>query len=308
MTAFGRFVRPRNRRPLVEWLRMSHPALPRIESAMAGARAARLQGEMAQMHTQLVHALDALAEVTRDGMVPVREDAPTHWDREAAARLMWQLLARLKSEGCHVFPYGGTLLGMERDGELMPHDKDLDLGVWLEDFSLAGRLLQNWGLQRVRDVPPFGNMSRWTEASTGLAVDLYGMLRDPVRERIQGGLSLYGRPPEWQRVLVLPWFDLAERPGPVGTVWWPDPPEVMLRGFYGDWRTPRADWDTRISNRSLNDVNLSWHCWALQALCDRWVTGDLASTLRLLETIAMRSGDTAQLRGWREALAPSAPR
>ncbi|MGV3572441.1 MAG: hypothetical protein ACO1PB_17710 [Ramlibacter sp.] len=287
---------------------MSHPALQRIESGTAGARAALLQGEMAQMHTQLVHALDALAEVTRDGMVPVRERPAVPWDPAVAERLLWQLLARLKAEGCHVFPYAGTLLGLERDGHLLPSDKDVDLAVWLEDFSLAGRLLQDFGLQRATDVPPFDNMGTWVEPASRLSVDLFGLLRDPVRERVQGGAWLYGRPPEWQRVLVLPWWGLAERPGPAGPVWWPDPADAMLRGFYGDWQTPRPEWDTRVSNRSVHDLNLSWHCWALQSLCDRWLTGDLGSTLRLLETIAMRSGDTAQLRQWREALAAAAPR
>ncbi|HEY8360077.1 MAG TPA: hypothetical protein VIL30_21690 [Ramlibacter sp.] len=287
---------------------MTHPALQRIESGMEGAHAALLQGEMAQMHTHLVHALDGLAEVTRDGMVPVQERRDRPWSPDAAARLMWQLLARLKAEQCHVFPYAGTLLGLERDGQLLPADKDIDLGVWLEDFALAGRLLQGFGLQRATDVPPFGNMGTWVEPASGLSVDLFGLLRDPVRERVQGGVWLYGRPPEWQRVVVLPPFELAERAGPSGPVWWPDPVDAILKASYGDWHTAKPEWDTRVSNRAVQDLNLSWHCWALKSLCDRWLTGDLASTLRLLEQIAMRCGDSAQLRAWREALASDTPR
>ncbi|RYZ02745.1 MAG: hypothetical protein EOO24_14245 [Comamonadaceae bacterium] len=283
---------------------MSQQAAQRIESGLAGARAARAQGELAQMHTQLVHTLDALAEVTGAGMIPVQERTPIHWDEPAATRLLWQVLARLRQEQCHAFPYAGTLLGLERDGRLLPGDKDADLGVWLEDFALAGRVLQDFGLQRATDVPPFDNMGTWVEAGSGLSVDLFGLLRDPVREHVRGGLWLYGRPPGWQGVLHLPWFGLVEKDGPAGSVWWPDAPDTLLQAIYGDWRTPRPEWESHVSNRALQELNLSWHCWALQSLCDRWVTGDLPSTLRLLEQIAMRCGDTPELLAWRKALAP----
>jgi hypothetical protein len=101
---------------------MSHPASQRIEAALAGARCALLLGELPQMHTQLVHALDALAEVTREGLVPVQERPPVDWDEATAIRLVWQVLARLKLEQCRVFPYAGTLLGLERNGRLLPND------------------------------------------------------------------------------------------------------------------------------------------------------------------------------------------
>lgn len=287
---------------------MSHPALQRIEAGLAGTRTAMLQGELAQMHTHLVHLLDALADVTRSGLIPVQERPPVPWDETAAIRLVWQVLARLKAEECHAFPYAGTLLGLERDGRLLPHDKDADLAVWLEDFGLAGRVLRGMGMQRATDVPPFANMATWVDPASGLSVDLFGLLRDPVRERVQGGVWLYGRPPSWQRVLHLPWFELKERASPAGPIWWPAEPAALLDACYGDWHTPRPEWDSQVSNRALQEVNLNWHCWALKALADRWLTGDLASTLRLLEQIAMRSGDTAQVSGWRDALAPGAPR
>lgn len=283
---------------------MSHPASQRIEAALAGARCALLLGELPQMHTQLVHALDALAEVTREGLVPVQERPPVDWDEATAIRLVWQVLARLKLEQCRVFPYAGTLLGLERNGRLLPNDKDVDLAVWLEDFSLAGRVLQQMGLQRATEVPPFDNMTTWVDPASGLSVELFGLLRDPVRERVQGGVWLYGRPPGWQRVLHLPWFELVERASPAGPTWWPAEPPALLEAFYGDWRTPRPEWDSQVSNRALQEINLSWHCWSLKSLSERWLTGDLASTLRLLEQIAMRCGDTPQLRQWREALMP----
>lgn len=286
---------------------MSQAALQQIEAGLAGARAALLQGELAQMHAQLVRTLDALAAVTRAGLVPRQERAATPWDGKVALQLVWQLLARLKAEHCHVFPYAGTLLGLERDGRLLPNDKDADFAVWLEDFALAGRVLQGLGLRRATDVPPFGNMATYVEPRTGCSVDLFGLRRDPVHGRIEGGAWLYGRPADWQRVLHLPWFELAARDAPAGAVWWPSAPGDLLQACYGDWRTPQPEWDSQVSNLSLQELNLSWQAWALQSLCQRWLTGDLARTLRLLDAIVARGGMTPQLRGWREALAGAVP-
>lgn len=283
---------------------MSHPALPRIEAGLARVQSALLAGELQAMHDHLVEVLDALAEVTRSGLVPRQQrPAAPPFDEPGTRALVAQLLAAFHAAGCHVFPYAGTLLGLERDGRLLPDDKDADLGVWLEDFSLATRLLQQWGLQRAADVPPFANVATWVDPRSGTSVDLFGLRRDPVHTRIEGGVWWYGRPASHQRVLLLPWFRLVARAGDAGPVWWPEPPALLLQALYGEeWRTPQPEWDSLVSNRALQDLNLHWRCWALKNLCQCWLGGDLARTRRLLAQIAARAGEDTQLRGWREAL------
>lgn len=283
---------------------MPHPALPRIEAGLAAVQAALLAGDLQAMHDRLVEVLDALAEVTRGCLVPRQQRAAAAPVEEPRMRaLVLQLLARFHAAGCSVFPYAGTLLGLVRDGRLLPDDKDADLGVWLEDFSLAARLMQQWGLQRATDVPPFANVATYVEPGTGTSVDLFGLRRDPVRARVEGGVWLYGRPPSHQRVLLLPWFELVEQAGAAGPCWWPAQPQVLLEALYGpDWRQPQPEWDSLVSNRSLQELNLHWRCWALKNLCQCWLGGDAARTRRLLAQIAARGGEDAQLRGWREAL------
>ena len=283
---------------------MPHPALPRIESGLTRVQAALLAGDLEAMHDRLVDVLDALAEVTRSGLVP-RQQRPAlpPFDEPRMRALVAQLLAAFHAAGCHVFPYAGTLLGLVRDGRLLPDDKDADLGVWLEDFSLAARLLQQWGLQRATDVPPFANVATYVDPGSGTSVDLFGLRRDPVHARVEGGVWLYGRPASHQRVLLLPWFELVARAGDGDAAWWPAQPEVLLEALYGPgWRTPQPEWDSLVSNRSLQELNLHWRCWALKNLCQCWLGGDLARTRRLLAQIAARGGEDAQLRGWREAL------
>lgn len=281
---------------------MSDEALQRIRDGIAGAQATFLRGELEAMHTHMVQALDALAEVSRAGLVPQQAQQDVPWDEQRATHLVWDLLTRLKAADCHVFPYAGTLLGLERDGRLLPNDKDADLAVWLEDFSLTARLLQQWGLRRATDVPPFANMATFVEPQTGYSIDLFGLLRNPARERTEGGAWLYGKPASHQRVLLLPWFELVARDAPPGPVWWPARADALLEACYGDWRVPQPEWDSQVSNRSLQEVNLNWHCLALKALAQSWLKGDLQRTRRLIDQILVRAPGDARLLAWREAL------
>ena len=283
---------------------MSDAALQQIESGLAGARVALLQGELELMHDHLVRTLDALAQASHAGLQATQQRAAVPWDGERALQLVLELLARLHAAGCRVFPYAGTLLGLERDGRLLANDKDADLAVWLEDFSLAGRLLQQLGLQRATDVPPFANVATYVEPRSGCSVDLFGLRRAPAGTHVEGGAWLYGRPAAWQRVLVLPWFVLQQRSVPAGASWWPAQPQRLLEAFYGaSWRTPQPGWDSQVSHCSLQELNLNWRCFALKNLVQLWLAGEPRRTLALLDQIIARAGDDAQLRGWRTALA-----
>ena len=146
------------------------------------------------MHDQLASVLDALATVTAQGH-RIRNDRPlpAAWDEEQVTQTIWLVLSELKRAGCSVFPLAGTLLGLERDGGLLPNE-------------------------------------------------------------------------------------------------------------YGDWRTPRPEWDSLVSCTALQKTNLSWRCWALKNLCDRWLTGDLLQTRGLLEQILARGGADPDLTRNRDCL------
>ncbi len=279
-----------------------HPALPQLEAAQAEWPAALRRGDLDAMHAALCRSLDALAAITHDGLVPRQQRDPVPWDANLALQLVWQVLANLRAGGCHAFPYAGTLLGLERAGALLPHDKDADLALWLEELPLAGQLLASWGLRRATDVPPFTNLATFVEPRTGYTLDLFGLRRMQAEARVEGGAWLEGRPPSHQRVLDLPWIELATRTTPAGDVWWPVNAHALLTAFYGDWRQPDPDWDTLVSNRALRERNFSWECWALRSLCNAWLQGDLARARRRLADIAALAPGFARLAPWRAAL------
>ena len=277
--------------------------LERANQALANADAALLQGELEAMHESLLAALDAFAQLTAQGH-SIRNERPAQppWDEAAVTQALWLVLAQLKRAGCGVFPFAGTLLGLERDGKLLPFDKDVDLAVWLEDFQLACRTLEAIGFARATNSPPFGNVATFVLLQPRMSMDLFGIRREPEHSRLVGGGWLYGRPPSHQRVTHYPWFELASRPGPAGDVWWPDPPATLLSALYGDWRRPQPDWDSLVSCVALQETNLNWRCWALKNLCDRWRGGDMARTRSLLYQIVGRGGLDPRLSHYRDCL------
>lgn len=277
--------------------------LDRTRQALARSDAALLQGDLEAMLSELTVALEALATLTAQGH-KIRNDRPppAPWDEPQVTHALWLMLAQLKRAGCSVFPFAGTLLGLERDGRLLPNDKDVDLAVWLEDFQLACRTLEAIGCMRATNSPPFGNVATFVLLQPRMSVDLFGLRREPEKVRLTGGAWLYGRPPSHQRITRYPWFDLAAREGPAGEVWWPEPASVLLTALYGDWRTPQPDWDSLVSCVALQETNLSWRCWALKNLCDRWLAGDLSRTRGLLDQIVARGGMEPDLARYRDCL------
>ena len=277
--------------------------LARANQALARSDAALLQGDLDAMHDALVEVLDTFAELTAQGETLRNETlAPPPWDEAEVTRALWLVLAQLKRAGCGAFPFAGTLLGLERDGRLLANDDDADLAVWLEDFSLACRTLEAIGFMRATNVPPFGNVATFVLREPSLSLDLFGIRREPEQQRLVGGTWLYGRPPSHQRIVHYPWFELVSRPGPAGDVWWPKPPDALLRALYGDWRTPQPEWDSLVSCRALQDTNLQWRCWSYKRLSDQWRSGDLQRTRGLLEQILARAPGDPQLLAWRHVL------
>ena len=273
------------------------------QEALGRSHADLLAGDLQAMHAHLQADLDALAALAAAGHVVTAPTAQgAAWNEAEVTRAVWHILTQLRRAGCGAFPFAGTLLGLERDGRLLPNDKDADLGVWLEDFSLACHTLQSMGLQLATDVPPFGNMATLVLRQPGLSVDLFGIRREPENTRLVGGVWLYGQPASHQRINHYPWFTLAGRAGPAGRVWWPEPPDTLLTALYGDWRRPQPEWNSLVSCLAVQETNLHWRCWAMKSLCDAWVTGDLPRTRRLLDQVVARGGREALFDRWRAAL------
>jgi hypothetical protein len=181
----------------------------------------------------------------------------------------------LESGGVRYWLESGTLLGVVREGKVLPWDHDIDIGVWAEDFpKLRGlrRTFRRAGyrLWPTKSCPPYqmelrggpmpvhieGYLRAGDEAVSlvlakkqskrldlHVAVFLMRTLGDP--------MWMVGRRP-WKRVIsayhrAVPFDLLADTTEHESGLRVPVDPEKYLAYRYGsDWRTPKKNW--RVSH------------------------------------------------------------
>lgn len=134
------------------------------------------------------------------------------------------------------FLSNGTLLGCIRDGDLIPHDSDIDLGVFIEDYKpeiLDAFLAKGFVIHGI-----FGTIENGYELSLRRKVklDIFFYYKEDdkrVMSVFSGGQIKYVYPD----FKTIPWTFLGE---PVHI---PEKYEAYLTAQYGDWKTPVEVWN-----------------------------------------------------------------
>jgi hypothetical protein len=143
----------------------------------------------------------------------------------------------------------GTLLALVRDGELLGHDKDIDLALpWECDRDGLAALFRAHP-DFTAPAAPIADEQRWafsvTHAPTGIGIDLFFFQHEP--DGVLAGLGtastmLFSR----VRPFALGELQWRGRPWKI-----PSPPEQYLEDVYGPhWREPDPYFDTVLSNPS----------------------------------------------------------
>lgn len=257
-----------------------------------------IQQQFDQAWSWCQRGLDHLILLAQQGKRPLElpraVPSPAFASGEAERRL-WQVTAALRRAGLPAFPFFGTLLGLVRNGSLLPFDKDIDLAVWQDHFQGACQWLDGQGWRRAGNTILYDNYACFIDPQSGLTLDVSGLRREPEHPRITGGLWLYAHPPAWQRITRFPWFELATRASPAGDVYWPQQPEAVLSALYGDWRVPRPNWDSMISACNLEAVTLQVQLHALTRLLTLWLDGHLDRARDYLDQVRRRLPNNALL-------------
>ena len=257
-----------------------------VEGDVHKARWAQIMGtanfsslNLEAAHVNFTCALEHLIALIKAGKVPTKKKKSATTDNVfssgMAEQLLWSTCAALSSRGIQAFPYAGTLLGIVRTGALLPFDKDLDIAVWIESLDTCCAELEKNGWVRVKAGIDYSNYRDYRHTETGITLDVCA-LEHQDDQRIVGGFSLPDYPEAYQRVAVFPTFELIQRDTAFGKVWFPQRPAIILKAFYGDWRTPNLHWDTVISALNLEKFTLLVRCYAYYRLVHRWLSGDLS--------------------------------
>lgn len=240
-------------------------------------------------------------------------NAPDYWppmpstaavlNHAEAEQLLWQVLASLAKAGLHAFATSGVLLGLEREGRLLPFDKDLDIGLPFNELEAAKALLlqQGWVLAPA----PKGLQTPLMLAhpQKGMSLDLCGFRVEPETGQTISGFWVKDAPKKWQRITVFPTLHLIQKASPCGAVWHLREPEAVLAALYGpDWRIPDPDFDTVVSAYNQRSFSLITQCYAVSRLYWHWINGRYQKALSIARHSLRQQPDDPLLRQTEEYL------
>jgi len=222
-------------------------------------------------------------------------------DTTVAYPLLQQTLSALTCQGIQGFAFGGVLLGLVREGRLLPHDKDIDVVVPWPQFAAAGQHLLLRGWQSARTTVHADNFRCFIHPPSGITLDLFGY--DFQSEVIYGGWWPTGLARTAGRLLRFSLFALQQVDSPYGMHWAITRPEPVLTELYGSgWRVADPSFDATLETPALVAYTDYTRCWGMLRLLEAWTHGHRAACLRRLSTLARRDPGDALLADWHHRL------
>ncbi|WP_110641190.1 LicD family protein [Salinicola sp. CPA57] len=141
----------------------------------------------------------------------------------------------LRANGMKPFLVSGTLLGCVREGKLLAHDNDIDIGLMSDtDEQIVSKVLAASGYFHL--LPRRAGDCLRVKHLNGIAIDVF--LHYSENDAVwHGGTKArwYNSPFRLTETLFL-----GER------FWIPEAPERYLEENYGDWRTPIVNFDSTL--------------------------------------------------------------
>lgn len=215
------------------------------------------------------------------------------FDQPETEQLLWDTLSQFAKAGVHGFAAFGTLLGLTREGHLLPFDKDLDFGLPFSELERACRCLEANGWYEPNLMAGISNPRSLVHRKTGITTDLSGFTVDAKTGQVYESFFLKGAPYEWVRHTVFPSITLKKSQSPMGEpIWAIDQPEAWLETLYGDWKTPDPYFDTIIAAKNQVGFSLMTQCYALSRIYQHRQSGRVRKALATAEhTLRHLPGD-----------------
>lgn len=209
--------------------------------------------------------------------------------------LLWKTLTRLAQSGVHAFPAFGTLLGLVRDGDLLPFDKDLDLGLPFSEMQRARACMERNGW-KITGNPLTMNPLAFYHPEGDVTIDLFGFIIRSEDSRPCTGIWRRAAPKEWNWSTSFSSIDMEKKRNPLGKdSWFLSDPESWLAEVYGDWKTPDKNFDTLVAAKNLVSYSLLAEFYAYNRILGSWNQGKLQKALELTKHAIKNSKGDALL-------------
>ncbi len=225
---------------------------------------------------------------------------PQKLDIHVARATLEKVLATLTAQGLVAFPCAGTLLGLTREGHLLPFDKDVDIACPINFFDRIAQVLLQLGWKPVWLGVDAVNFRAFFHPEHIVTLDLFGYDFDSQHHRMIGGWWPRGLPREQGRLLHFSEVQLHQVSSPHGPYWHILHPETILSELYGPhWREPDPDFDSILGTPALVAHNDFTHAWGYLRLLEAWTHGQrdrFARQLRILERLDPHDAVVAMLK------------
>lgn len=181
----------------------------------------------------------------------------------SARRALLDLRSDLSNAGIDFFLVSGTLLGCIREGGILGHDKDIDVGVMDEHSPAQVRsALENKG--RFMVLPEISQRLLRVKHINGVMIDVF------IHWKEGGQLWHEGQKTRWWNTP----FNLIETEFLGEAFMVPDDADLYLTENYGDWRVPVHDFETFCDTPNMVVSNEDEILWYYQrALLDHYYAG-----------------------------------
>ncbi len=189
------------------------------------------------------------------GQAPKQDKGPPKkvFDPVQASGALLDLQNALEPIGKKAFLVSGTLLGFHREGGLLAHDKDIDVGIigWEDQYEVVNALLQSgrfgMDLRRLRGSKAYHIPVR--HIGTGVSIDIF-VYHEEDGKLVTGVQSDFGY---LQKFAFTP-FGL-DKVGFLGIEFYvPDDIERNLAENFGPWRQSDPDYISHLQSPSTVDV------------------------------------------------------
>jgi hypothetical protein len=181
------------------------------------------------------------------------------FDTNAAEKTLLAVNEHLRGKGLQPFLMSGTLLGFQRNGALLPHDKDIDIGIigWEHQFTIAQALLEA-GFFKF-DLTQLSGHNRFLisayDLRNGMAIDFF-LFHDHGDHYLHGiDFNI-----EITQNFKFSKFMLREVDFLGDKFFVPDNIDRNLKENYGDWKTPITSYVVTvespaiIENKAVNKI------------------------------------------------------
>lgn len=186
-----------------------------------------------------------LKTINKESIFP-SDNGIKRFSSNSGAKALLDLNEILNSAGIEFFLVSGTLLGCIREGKLLSHDKDIDVGIWsdvqIEKVILALKKSGVFYIQASRS-----NLALRVKHVNGTAIDIFLHFREK-NNYWHGGSKL-----KWNNTP----FSLTEHTFLNRIFLIPENYDLYLSENYGNWRVKKTDFDSAFDTTNANTINKS---------------------------------------------------